>query len=139
MTKTICFISIFLIALFARVSGDTAFADSCEIISYNVREEIFGTFPLIGSRIPVTKRQCVDVTIRNLGSTGHQVKDASIKVVYENSTYEIRQMMPVKSADSENVLIGAGERYDGKACFEGSAPIAEVECSFDSFPQQKRY
>ena len=130
---TLKVLKVFLVvALFMLGEVSPVFATGCEVITYVVYEETYGTLPLVGRSIPITKQQCADVTIRSLSSVGHQVKDFSIEAIFENETYETQQMEPIKSGDSETAFISAGEKCNGKACFISSSTIVKIECTIDS-------
>lgn len=120
-------IPILLFVFFVQGASSSVFADGCEVVSYDV-SEVKDKHISCSGKVSYTEHQCVDFTIRSLSSVGHQIKDFKIKAVYEDRTYEKRKMMSANS-DSDNVLVGAGEKYSGRACFRIMPRIAQVECS----------
>ncbi len=117
---------LFLCPSFQGEAGAEGGKGGCEVVSFEAYEESQAVLTPAGDYKVTARRQCANVTARNIYGSSVSVDEFLFTAVFGNA----------KSAEAGFDLTGKdikkgvspSETYEGVTCFEGDSPILIMNC-----------
>lgn len=101
--------------------------DVCEVVGFDAFEESQAVLTPSGDYKVIARRQCANLTVRNISGSSRLVGDFVVIAVF--GTGNISEGGLDLGSDDMKKRILPGETYSGAACLDDSSPILIMNCA----------
>ena len=109
--------------------GEQDAAGPCEVVSFDAYEESQAVLTPAGDYTVTARRECANVTVRNIYGSAKYVEDFSFTAVFRDGKAADGKFDSTGKDHKKSVF--PGDTYSGIACFEGGSPIVILNCAVE--------
>ncbi len=109
--------------------GEQEAAGPCEVVSFDAYEESQAVLTPSGEYTVTARRECANVTVRNISGSARSVGDFSFTAVLGDGKAADGRFDSAKKDSGKSIF--PGDTYSGITCFEGGSPIVILNCAVE--------
>jgi hypothetical protein len=114
---------------FSDGPGAEDMKSGCEVVSFDAFEESQAVLTPSGDYKVTARRQCANMTIRNVSGSARRLDDFLVSAVLGNGNFAEGKLE--SGSDDMKKPIFPSETYNSMTCFDGDSPILILNCGVE--------